>query len=105
MIVNFGEFSNMKEIWKTFCAKCKEAWLKTRTSLKDLYEKLVDDVKDLLVKTLDLVKDLFGNVVKALETLTLSLALGVLTALFEAIYDSIMFAFNSLVELILGKKD
>ena len=93
MIVNFGEFSNMKEIWKTFCAKCKEAWLKTRASLKDLYE------------TLDLVKDLFGNVVKALETLTLSLALGVLTALFEAIYDSIMFAFNSLVELILGKKD
>lgn len=89
----------MKEIWKAFSAKCKEAWNKTTDALAKLFADFVEEAKALLVQVIDLVKDLIGNLLKALEVIVMSLFVGVLSALFEAIYDSIMYCFDWLKNL------
>lgn len=93
----------MKEIWKAFSAKCKSAWEKTKDSLAAIFKNFVEEGKALLVQAIDLVMDLFGNIVKSIEVICMSLCVGVLTALFEAIYDSIIYIFTELKKLLLPK--
>ena len=89
----------MKNIWKEFSAKCQSAWNKTKEALKTLFDDFIEESKQLLIQIINLLKDLIGNCLKILETIVMSLVLGVLSALFEAIYDSIMYGFDKLKEL------
>ena len=94
----------MKEIWKAFSAKCKEAWNKTKDALKALFNDFVDDIKALVIQGIDLIKDLFGNTIKAIETVVMGLCVAILTALFEAIYDSVMYFFDWIKSLFTKKE-
>ena len=89
----------MKEIWKAFAEKCKEAWKQTSAALAKVFNEFVEDSKELLVKGIDLVKNIIGNSVKALETITMNLVVAVLTALFAALYDSIIYLLDELKKL------
>lgn len=90
----------MKEIWKAFAEKCKEAWKQTSEALAKLFNNFVEDLKTLIVKGIDLIKGIIGNSMKALETMTMGLAVAILTALFSAIYDSLMYLFDKLKDLL-----
>lgn len=93
----------MKEIWKNFSAKCKEAWNKTKASIASIFNDFVEEAKALLVQAIDLIKDLIGNTIKTVEVICMSLVVGIVSALFEAIYDSVIFGFNELKKLLLPK--
>lgn len=93
----------MKEIWKKFSTKCKEAWNKTKDSIKIIFNDFVSEAKALIVQAIDLVMDFVGNTIKSVEVVCMSLVVGVLSALFEAIYDSVIFLFTELKKLFLPK--
>ena len=93
----------MKEIWKKFSTKCKEAWNKTKDSIKAIFNDFVNEAKALVVQTIDLVMDFVGNTIKSIEVVCMTLVVGVLSALFEAIYDSVIFLFTELKKLFLPK--
>ncbi|MGN1393415.1 MAG: hypothetical protein ACI4V7_05145 [Succinivibrionaceae bacterium] len=93
----------MKEIWKKFSTKCKEAWNKTKDSIEAIFHDFVNEAKAIIVQTIDLVMDFVGNTIKSIEVVCMSLVVGVLSALFEAIYDSVIFLFTELKKLFLPK--
>lgn len=90
----------MKEIWKAFSSKCKAAWEKTVAALTVLLKEFIEEIKELFVKAIDFFKDLIGNILKMLEVIVMSLFVGVLVAFFEAIYDSILYGFDKLKDLL-----
>jgi phage-related protein len=94
----------MKEIWKKFSAECKAAWLKTKEAFATVFNDFIVDLKDIINETIDLVKNIIANIIKAIETVCMGLIVAVLTSLFEAIYDSVMYLFDELLKL-LGMKN
>lgn len=90
----------MKEIWKAFSLKCKEAWNKTVSAISVLFKDFVEEGKALLIQIIDLFKDLLGNLLKTGEVILMTLIVGILSALFEAIYDTIIYGLDKLKELL-----
>jgi len=90
----------MKEIWKIFADKCKAAWKQTAEALAKLFNNFVEDLKALLVKGLDLIQGIIGNSMKAIEALTINFVVAIIAAFFCASYDSVMYGFEKLKELL-----